>query len=304
MADMSEPLALPPSRGIPAGDRPMPTPAHEDRSIGAYLQSVRRLSQEQLAQIGEHQRKTGLRFGEAAVALKLVSEGEVLWALSKQFAYPMADAREPICPELLVATDPMSQAAEVFRDLRSQLVMGALNPRGPRRALAVLGADCEAGCTFFAVNLALSFSQMGARTLLIDANLRRPRIHKMLRSDPDKGLSAVLMGRCGLRPDRPLKTFPTLSVLAAGIVPPNPLELMQSAAMDRVLNEALSQHDFVIVDTPAHELGADARVIAAKAGAALVVGRKGATPMLTLKAMVQAIGRDPVAVAGLVMNDA
>jgi len=304
MADMSEPLALPPSRGLPASERPLPTPAHEDRSIGAYLQSVRRLSEEQLAQIGEHQRKTGLRFGEAAVALKMVSEGEVLWALSKQFAYPMADAREPICPELVVATDPMSQAAEVFRDLRSQLVLGALNPRAPRRALAVLGADCQAGCTFFAVNLALSFSQMGARTLLIDANLRRPRLHKMLRADPDKGLSAILMGRSGLRPERPLKTFPALSVLSAGIVPPNPLELLQSSTMDAVLNDALAHHDFVIVDTPAHELGADARVIASKAGAALVVGRKGATPMPTLKAMVRAIGRDPVALAGLVMNDA
>ncbi len=304
MADMSESLALPPSRGLPSNERPLAAPANEERSIGAYLQSVRRLSEEQLAQIGEHQRKTGLRFGEAAVALKMVSEGEVLWALSKQFAYPMADAREPICQELVVATDPMSQASEVFRDLRSQLIMGVLNPRSAKRALAVLGAESGAGCSFFAANLALSFSQMGARTLLIDANLRRPRIHKMLRVDPDRGLTAILAGRTGLRPERPLKSFPALHALSAGIVPPNPLELLQSVTMDAVINEALAQYDFVIVDTPAHELGADARVVAAKSGAALLVGRKGMTPKPALKALVQAIGRDPVAVAGLVMNDA
>ncbi len=304
MADMSEPLALPPSRSLPPLERPLGGPVNEERSIGAYLQSVRRLSPEQLAQIGEHQRKTGLRFGEAAVALKMVSEGEVLWALSKQFAYPMADVREPLSAELIVATDPMSAPAETFRDLRSQLVMGVLNPRSPKRALAILGADSGAGCSFMAVNLALSFSQMGARTLLIDANLRRPRLHRLLRVDPDLGLTAVLTGRKGLRPERPLQAFPALHALSAGIVPPNPLELLQSSAMDTVVNEALTHFDFVIIDTPAHELGADARVVAAKAGAALLVGRKQATPMAKLKALTQAIGRDPVAVAGLVMNDA
>jgi len=301
---MSEPIALSSNRGAPVVERSNKVPLSEERSIGKYLQSVRRLSEDQLARIGEHQRLTGLRFGEAAVALNMVTEGEVLWALSQQFDYPMADAREAISPELVVATDPLSRAAEVFRDLRSQLVMGVMNPKASKRGLVLVGAEREAGCTFFAVNLALSFSQMGARTLLIDANLRKPRVHRLLKVNPDRGLSSVLMGRMPFGADRPLKAFPGLHVLPAGVVPPNPLELLQSASMDVLLNDALAHFDFVLLDTPAHALGADARVIASKAGAAMVVGRRAQSPLGELKRLVQALGRPPVALAGLVMNEA
>ena len=89
--------------------------------------------------------------------------------------------------DLVAATDPFGEEAEAFRELRSQLLMGVLADGTARRALAVLSPDVGDGKTFFAANMAISFSQLGGRTLLVDADMRTPRQHLLFGVDSRPG---------------------------------------------------------------------------------------------------------------------
>ena len=97
--------------------------------------------------------------------------------------------------------------------------------------------------------------------------------------------------------------LPSLYLLPAGAVPPNPLELVQRPAFGLLMAELLSKFDYVVVDTPANVHGADARVIAAKCGAALVMGRKGKSRMALMDKLLKSLGKSAVKVAGVVMNE-
>jgi protein-tyrosine kinase len=275
-----------------------------DQSIGDFIKRTRKLSDEEIARILAYQKDKGVRFGEAAVALKMVSAEDVLWALSQQFHYPYASGDgSTISPELVVAADPFSNQAEVFRDLRSQLIMGALNPEESRRALAVVSPNAGDGKTFFAANLAVVLSQLGARTLLIDADMRTPRQHELFRVDNKVGLSSILLGRASPSVVQPVADLSTLFLIPVGTTPPNPLELVQSPAFNHLIQEVLLKFDYVVVDTPAMVHGADARVIAAKCGAAIAMGRQGTTTMKAMKTLMSGLAKSPVKVAGVLMNE-
>lgn len=274
------------------------------RHIGEYIRQARGLTPKQIAQILAYQRANGLRFGEAAIALKLATSDDVLWALSQQFGYPYA-ARENVSfdEELVAATNPFGDEAEAFRELRSQLMMGPLADERPRRALAVLSPDVGDGKTYFVANMAISFSQLGGRTLLIDADMRTPRLHKLFGVTDQSGLSSILSGRTEDNVIRQVPSLPTLYLLPVGTLPPNPLELVQRPAFGLLIQELLTKFDHVVVDTPAAAHGADARVVAARCGAALVIGRRGRTRIAALQRVLGGLAGNPVKVAGVMMND-
>jgi chain length determinant protein tyrosine kinase EpsG len=275
-----------------------------DRSIGDFLREVRKLNDAQVDQIVQHQREHGLRFGESAVALKLATSEDVLWALSQQFHYPYAPSDgDRFNSELVAATDPFSDQAEAFRDIRSQLMMGVLSPEEPRRALAVLSPCSGEGKTFFAANIAVTFSQLGGRTLLVDGDMRTPRQHEIFGVPNHSGLSSILSGRSEANAIHHIPDLPSLYVLPVGTVPPNPLELVQRAAFSLLMKELLGKFDHVVVDTPAAEHGADARVLAAKCGAALVIARRGTTRMKPLQQLVSTVSKSPATLAGVMINE-
>ncbi len=275
-----------------------------DRSIGDLIRELRNLDARQIELILRHQREHGVRFGEAAIALKLASREDVQWALSQQFHYPYAveGGLAGLSHELIAATDPFSEEAEVFRDVRSQLLMGVLAPDQPRRALAVLSPNAGDGKTFFAANLAVTFSQLGESTLLIDADMRTPRQHTLFGLQPGTGLSNILAGRATTEAVVAVPALPGLHLLTVGTLPPNPLELLQRASFGFVLQELLNRFDHVLVDTPAAAHGADSRVLAARCGAALVIGRRGRTRMDVLQALVAQVGRSHAKIAGVMLN--
>lgn len=282
----------------------IPTTSPADEVIGDFIKRMRQLTDEQVGQIVAYQRSKGVRFGEAAVALKFVSADDVRWALSQQFNYPYAlGERARLSPELVVASDPFSSVAEVFRDLRSQLIAGVLSGKDARRALAVVSPDTGDGKTFFAANLAVVLSQLGARTLLIDADMRTPRQHELFGAESKVGLSTALLGRAEVNVVQPVADLSTLFLLPVGTVPPNPLELVQNPAFSRLMQDVLLKFDHVVVDTPAMTHGADHRVIAGVCGAALAVGRQGQSRMKAMKALMASLGKLPVKVAGVVMNE-
>lgn len=279
-----------------------------ERTIGSLLRELRSLGEAQIEAVLRLQHEQGLRFGDAALALRLVSREDVQWALSRQFQYPHAashgaGAGASVSPELVVATDPFGAQAELFRDLRSQLLAGALSPGEPRAALAVLSADRGDGRTYVAANLAIALSQLGQRVLLIDADLRMPRQDRLFDLGPvGHGLSAVLAGRAGIDVVQPVAELPSLFLLPVGAPPPNPGELVQRAGFGMLLRELLQRFDHVLVDTHAAAQAADARVIAAQCGAALVLGRRHHTAVKSLQHLLKSLARTQVRSAGVLMN--
>lgn len=275
-----------------------------DRSIGDLMREAHKLTDAQIEQILIHQREHDIRFGEAAVALDFVTNDDVVWALSQQFHYPYVPGEGTTNAELVVAASPFSDEAEAFRELRSQLMMGVMSAEEQPRALAVLSPNVGDGKTYLAANLAIAFSQLGGRTLLVDADMRTPRQQGVFGiGHPMAGLSGILSGRAEQNVIVQIPDLPSLYLLPAGAVPPNPLELVQRPAFSLLVNELLSKFDYVIVDTPANVHGADARVIAAKCGAALVLGRKAKSRMDGMHHLLSSLRKSPVKVAGVVMNE-
>lgn len=275
-----------------------------DRPIGGILTETQRLQVGQIDQVLEYQRRKGLRFGEAAVALKFITEDDVMFALSQQFHYPYAPhTRRDLSGELVAAMQPFSEQAEAFRALRSQLMMRMFMPGAVPRALAVVSPEKGDGKTFFAANLAIVMAQLGGRTLLIDANLRGPRIHQLFSTPEGAGLSGVLSGRQQANVIHQIADLSTLFVLPVGVTPPNPLELVERPAFSRLLSELLGKFDHVIVDTPAAERGSDAGVIAARCGAALVVARRHQSRLGALHQLVSRLKDSPAQLAGMVINE-
>lgn len=276
-----------------------------DRSIGDIIRQTKNLSAHQVEQILELQRDRGIKFGEAAVMLGLARDEDVVWALSQQFHYPYApEAAEQLNSELVVASQPFSKQAEAFRALRSQLMMRLFNGQETqRRALAVVSPDSGDGKTYFAANIAIAFSQLGGRTLLIDADMRNPRMHEVFGIENNSGLSGILSGRNEANVIRPAAHLPSLYVLPVGVVPPNPLELVERPAFQLLLRELLSKFEHIVVDTPAASHGADAGVLAAKCGAAVVIARQGRSRMDMLQEFVGLLRESPAKLAGVVMNE-
>lgn len=280
-------------------------PRPSELTIGAFIRGLRKLNDRQIDQILSHQRKHRLRFGEAAVALELASQDDVLWALSQQFDYPYAiDAvADALSDELVAALHPFSDLAETFRDIRSQLLAGVLAPDIQSRAIAVVSPAAGDGRSFFAANLAISFSQLGGRTLLVDADMRAPRQHELFRIPNRTGLSNLLAGRAECNVIHDFGALPNLSVLPVGTVPPNPVELIQRPAFNVLLREFITKFDYVIVDTPAASLGADSRLAAIRCGASLMVCRRGISSMNAMHHLTQQLLNAHVRHAGVVIND-
>lgn len=276
-----------------------------DRSIGDLLREARSLTPGQIDQILAYQKAHGVAFGEAAVALKLVSRDDVLWALSKQFHYPYASASaaSSLSAELVTALDPFDEASEMFRDVRAQLLMGVMAPDLPRRGLAVLSPNVGDGKTYFAANLAVVFSQLGGRTLLIDADMRTPRQHLLFNVPARAGLSSILAGRAEDDVIHELPGLPGLFLLPAGTVPPNPLELVQRPAFALLLQESCKKFDHVVIDSPAASHGADARVLASLCGMALIIGRRDHSRMDAIGRLATQLGKAHVRQAGVIINE-
>jgi protein-tyrosine kinase len=275
-----------------------------DGAMGALIKGDNPLTPAQIDRILEHQREEGMRFGESAVALGLATHEDVLRALARQFQYPYTTVRSDATnQELVIAANPFSDQAESFRELRSQLMLGTLAASEPRRALSIISPNVGDGKTFIAANLAVSFSQLGVHTLLIDLDMRTPRQHKVFGVDNSTGLSNILSGRSEANVIRPVKDLPTLFVLPVGTVPPNPLELVQRPALGMLIRELLTKFDYIVVDTPAASHGADARVVASLCGAALAVGREGTSQLRALQKVIGMLNRTPVAFAGVVINE-
>lgn len=201
-----------------------------------------------------------------------------------------------------VSSDPAGQStvAEAFRTIRVNLQH--LNRGDPPRVIVVAGALPGDGASTVAVNLAVSLARSGSRVMLIDADLRRPRVARQLDLDQGPGLTDVLTGDAELHEVARPWGDSTLTVLDAGPLPPDPAEALGSPAMQLLLKSLREEHDYVIVDAPPLLPVIDGAVLSALADGCLVVARFARTTSSHLTEATSSITRVHADVLGLVLN--
>lgn len=278
------------------------------RSIGDILVATGRLSADNLQRVLERQKKDRTPFGEAGIALKILTKDDIDFALSKQFDYSYLTPQDAsVSHQLVAAFKPFSRVGENLRAVRSQLMLRWFNGEPLHQVLAVVSPARGDGRSFIAANLAIVFAQHGERTLLIDGDLRAKANtgqHALFKLGRGVGLSGVLVGRAGLEAAQLVPGLPGLAVLPAGAVPPNPQELLGRASFGQLLMAASEQFDVILIDTPAGADYADADIIAARAGAALMVARKDKSLMPQATALSRRLQDGGVTMVGSVLNDA
>ena len=273
------------------------------RSIGAILIDAGKLSIADADRVLHWQREENLRFGDAALKLKVLTQADIDFALSRQFNYEYLQRGSSQVNESVVAAyDPFSAQVEGFRTLRSQLLLRWFDGEPSRRVLAVISPHGKEGRSFVTANLAVVFSQLGERVLLVDADLRNPGQHKLFGMENRRGLSGILAGRDATAEITQVSGLEHLSILSAGPVPPNPIELLSQAGFSRLLQDLKDRFNVILVDSPPASRYADAQVIAVRAGAAIMVVRKDASRAGTALDLAETIQANSTLV-GTVLND-
>jgi capsular exopolysaccharide synthesis family protein len=189
---------------------------------------------------------------------------------------------------------------EAFRSLRTSILFASAD-RGARSLLVSSTAPSE-GKTFVSCNLAISLAMVGQRVLLIDADMRRPKIHTRFGAEREPGLSDVLVGNVTLAAAIRPTGRPTLSLLPAGTLPPNPPELLGSAPFAALLTQALRDYDWIVLDSPPIRAVTDAAVIAHLVNAVIFVAGAEMTDIKGAQVALERLTASRARVAGVVLN--
>lgn len=238
-------------------------------SIGHLLLDMGKITDKDAERILKFQKEKSMRFGEAALALGFVTMDDINQALSYQFDYPYLTAdKTSFSHSLVAAFDPFSKQVESLRSLRTHLMLRWFE-RG-FKVISISSPKGENGVSQLAANLAIVFSQLGERTLLIDANLRAPQQHTLFKLNNNHGLSDILIGRASIDVVVRISSLLNLSLLTAGAVPPNPQELLNKNTLDELLAKFSEQFDVIIIDTSPILESSDAQIVAKKVGGVLI----------------------------------
>lgn len=271
-------------------------------NIGRLLLDMGKITPEDTDRILRRQKEAGVKFGDAAKQLGLITEDDLQQVLSRQFDYaylPAANAQ--YSQDLVAAYQPFSAQVEGFRALRSQIMFRWLNEGF--KAFTVVASDSGEGASYIAANLSVVFSQLGKKTLLIDGNMRTPRQNKIFNLKQSFGLSDILAERTpGTEALFNIPDFPNLTVLGAGTVPPNPQELIGRPSFPQLIKYASSIFDVIIVDSPAITQGSDAQMLASISRGAVLVSQIHQTSVEQFKLLKYQIEGAGANIIGAVIN--
>jgi len=198
-----------------------------------------------------------------------------------------------------VAEHPRSPVAEAFRTLRTNLEFADVDK--PVKLLLVVSPNPSEGKSSIAVNLAITLAQGGKRVLLIDADLRRPRVHHYLGLTNRKGLSDMFRSSASVEQVVSAWKNENLAVITSGGLPPNPADILASEKMANILKTVREKADIVVIDAPPF-LVADATILAGRADGVLLVIRPGKTPLDSALFTVEQLKRAGAHVLGVVLN--
>ncbi|WP_219339609.1 polysaccharide biosynthesis tyrosine autokinase [Luteimonas salinisoli] len=206
-------------------------------------------------------------------------------------------AREP---HLLALDAPADLAIEALRSLRTSLHFGMLEARN--NVLMIAGSSPDAGKTFVATNLAAVLAQAGQRVLLIDGDLRRGTLHRVMGFEPGNGLSDVLAGRLDAAGAIRHSAVEGLHFVSRGQVPPNPSELLMHPGFGALLEQVSTGYDLVVMDTPPILAVTDAAIIGRHAGTSLLVARFGFNRPRELELARQRLEQNGIELKGAIFN--
>ena len=280
--------------------------ARSNAHIGALLVDSGKITLEQAERVMRLQQEKGLRFGDAAIKLGLITTADFDAVVAEQFEFSfLVPGSSELSGELVAAYAPFDPRIETFRAVRSQLMLRWFNPEVGLKHLAIVSPHRAEGRSHFAANLAIVFSQLGKKTLLVDADMRHPRQHILFNLENRAGLSTLLAGRADTEVIEHILPLLNLSVLPAGPVPPNPQELLGRPLFQKLMVGMAKEYDVIILDTPAGNTHADAQTVAALAGGAFMVTRLDHTPISTVRALSDSLtGTTGAVLVGAIINKA
>jgi protein-tyrosine kinase len=287
------------------------------------LIAMGRLTPEDAVRIEEAMNSTGRGFGDIAVQLGLITPDEFAAAFqSARQSSPNApdgivegalhrislNRGLPVKyvgvvkagPSLMLVHAPDKTFCEQIRSLRTELLL--LNNSSRSGNLTVVLSPCRGeGRSQLSAELAVAFSQLGQGTLLVDADLRHPRIHTLFETENTVGLGQALDS--GNVPKLlGVDKLPHLSVLIAGPSVANPLELLTNGHFQRQLSDWRKKYRMIVIDTPPITDFADGLAIASFADQVVIVGRSGSTPHKNMKEMLRRMGGTQSRIVGAVIN--
>lgn len=198
-----------------------------------------------------------------------------------------------------VTANPRSPMAETFRTLRTNLEFASVDR--PLKTILVTSPGTSDGKTTVATNLAAVMAQANKRVILLEADLRRPRVHHALGMSNHIGLSDVFRSQVDIRDVARYSKVKDLAVITSGKLPPNPAELLGSARMVQILSRLVESASVVIIDSPPFVVS-DSTVLSAKVDGVLLVIQPGKTHAEAAKAMVAQLNRAGAHVVGVVLN--
>ena len=274
-----------------------------EHSIGSILIKSGKLDSEKTEIILKRQALKHVRFGEAAMQLGFLKEDDIRFALARQYHYYYLLPGDVVGnDELIAAYQPFSHQAECLRTLRSQLTLRWFTTWPLRKTLSIVSSGSGEGKSYLAANLAIMFSQLGKRTLLIDADMRHGRQHDLFKLPNQSGLSTMLSNRSDATSIQHVPAFMDLSLLTAGPPPPNPQELLGRQLFVSLLAYASHEFDVVLIDTPPATQYADATSIAVLGGGALLVTRQDSTRLEDTRKITDRLTELGVPMVGAVLN--
>ncbi|NIA29104.1 MAG: polysaccharide biosynthesis tyrosine autokinase [Actinobacteria bacterium] len=209
----------------------------------------------------------------------------------------VADINERLVTHL----KPKSPVSEAYRTLRTNILFSA--PDKPKKVVVVTSSGPKEGKSTSVSNLAITFAQMGTRTLLVDADLRRSVIHKLFGLDKRLGLTNILVGRSTLSEAvQRVEDLPHLDVLTSGIIPPNPAELLGSETMKRFIEEAREKYEIILLDAPPVIAVTDPSVLAPLVDGVVLVIRSAKAQRDAVMHAVEQLRRVKAPLMGALLN--
>lgn len=203
--------------------------------------------------------------------------------------------------DLLIHREPKSLVAECMRAIRTNLLF--MSPDRPFKRVVVTSSGPQEGKSTTAINLGIAMAQSGNRVLLVDTDMRRPRLHKAFGVSNEMGVSSVVVGEGKLEDAIKSTEIPGLFVMPCGPVPPNPAELLHTQAFGDILNKLGERFDRIILDTPPVGAVADAVVLSTQVDGVVVVLKAGQTNRDLARRTVKALRDVNANIYGAVLND-
>lgn len=260
------------------------------------------LNDDAIAKIEHAARVLDISFTEAAISTGFATEEDVAYAIqSLNNALQPLPPKATLSPQLDMRRDPYDPRNERMQRLRTELL---LRHDGLTRAnmVAMISPCPREGRTRLSAELAISFAQLGHPTLLVDADLRNPSLHKLFSADNEIGLSQAIAKRV-MPSMTTVDDLPHLSLLTAGAQPMNPLELLSDGHFERLVHEWRHSYEFVVVDTAPISKYSDGLAVATLVGRVLTLSRAHHTPYREQKEMLRRLSVTRAQILGAVISN-